>query len=480
MSLPNRLIARLRAAMDAPALRKSPLFDAAWYLDSYPDVAATGADPALHYLTHGAAEGRDPGPLFSTSGWRLQGHSGRGNPLLQHLRTGAGVALPGFAGSGLAGSGLAEKEPVVLFVGHQAPCHPFGAERSLLTMLERARSAGLAAELVLPHCQSPAYLEECRARVRRVHLLPFVWRRAGRQPHPATLAAFAAILQQSGATEVHQNTLVLDLPLIAARAAGLPSVVHLRELPAGDAELCARMALSPETLRRDLLAGADRLVANSAAVARWLDPQGLMPPGRLVIRPNTVDPRLAGLPFAPADPPRVALISSNVAKKGIADMVRVAQIFAGRGGRADFLLIGPPTPDVAALGPLPANLRLAGYAEGPLTALAGCDVVLSLSQFAESFGRSVLEAMTAGRPVIAYDRGTPPALLGRETGDVGPGAVVPADDPAAVARALLALLADPARMAAASQAGRARAADLARTAEAIPAGEFFTRQTGTD
>ncbi len=47
-------------------LRQSGLFDADWYLAEYPDVANTGGDPAEHYLLHGAAEGRNPGPEFNT------------------------------------------------------------------------------------------------------------------------------------------------------------------------------------------------------------------------------------------------------------------------------------------------------------------------------------------------------------------------------------------------------------------------------
>lgn len=43
------------------------LFDADWYLANYPDVATVGLDPFSHYLSIGAAEGRDPGPNFSTS-----------------------------------------------------------------------------------------------------------------------------------------------------------------------------------------------------------------------------------------------------------------------------------------------------------------------------------------------------------------------------------------------------------------------------
>ena len=33
-------------------------FDAAWYLEQYPDVAAAGIDPLRHYLDYGRHEGR--------------------------------------------------------------------------------------------------------------------------------------------------------------------------------------------------------------------------------------------------------------------------------------------------------------------------------------------------------------------------------------------------------------------------------------
>lgn len=53
--------------------RRNPnaLFDTAWYLAHNADVAADGVNPLEHYAVRGAAEGRDPGPLFSTS-WYLR------------------------------------------------------------------------------------------------------------------------------------------------------------------------------------------------------------------------------------------------------------------------------------------------------------------------------------------------------------------------------------------------------------------------
>jgi len=74
----NGLLARLRipawlqsrAFHAASVIGASGLFDSAWYLETYPDVAARGVDPLRHYVRHGAREGRDPNRLFSSS-WYL-------------------------------------------------------------------------------------------------------------------------------------------------------------------------------------------------------------------------------------------------------------------------------------------------------------------------------------------------------------------------------------------------------------------------
>jgi hypothetical protein len=55
-----------RSEAPVERIRNSALFAADRYLEANPDVRAAGWDPAEHYLAHGAAEGRDPGPHFST------------------------------------------------------------------------------------------------------------------------------------------------------------------------------------------------------------------------------------------------------------------------------------------------------------------------------------------------------------------------------------------------------------------------------
>jgi glycosyltransferase involved in cell wall biosynthesis len=71
----------------------------------------------------------------------------------------------------------------------------------------------------------------------------------------------------------------------------------------------------------------------------------------------------------------------------------------------------------------------------------------------EGFGLALLEAMLAGKPVVATDVSSAPEIVaGGETG-----LLVPPDDPAALADAVLELLADPAHAAAMGEAGLARA-----------------------
>jgi lipopolysaccharide biosynthesis protein len=70
--------------------RETALFDAEWYLDVNPDVAAAHLHPLVHYLRWGANEGRAPHPLFDPR-FYLTAHPeaaiGGGANALQHYLT---------------------------------------------------------------------------------------------------------------------------------------------------------------------------------------------------------------------------------------------------------------------------------------------------------------------------------------------------------------------------------------------------------
>jgi hypothetical protein len=69
-----------------------PLFDPAFYLRKYPDVAAAGVNPLCHYLKHGAMELRQPHPLFDPGFYLDRNPDIRRagvNPLVHYVRHGA-------------------------------------------------------------------------------------------------------------------------------------------------------------------------------------------------------------------------------------------------------------------------------------------------------------------------------------------------------------------------------------------------------
>lgn len=57
---------RAKRMSEIGLIEKSGLFDRTFYLNEYPDVAATGIDPLVHFVTIGAKEGRNPSPYFDT------------------------------------------------------------------------------------------------------------------------------------------------------------------------------------------------------------------------------------------------------------------------------------------------------------------------------------------------------------------------------------------------------------------------------
>lgn len=73
-------------------LLRSGLFDRDWYLQKYKDVARAGADPLGHFVGHGSAEMRNPGPQFDSS-WYVEQYpevlEGSLSPIEHYLNIGA-------------------------------------------------------------------------------------------------------------------------------------------------------------------------------------------------------------------------------------------------------------------------------------------------------------------------------------------------------------------------------------------------------
>lgn len=72
-------------------IEASPLFDAKWYVERYPDVKAANIKPAVHYCKYGWRMLRDPSSQFSTLDYLTKHKDVKKkevNPLYHYLRYG--------------------------------------------------------------------------------------------------------------------------------------------------------------------------------------------------------------------------------------------------------------------------------------------------------------------------------------------------------------------------------------------------------
>lgn len=100
-----------------------------------------------------------------------------------------------------------------------------------------------------------------------------------------------------------------------------------------------------------------------------------------------------------------------------------------------------------------AGVAMTGYRDHPLVleAMTRAAIVIVPSRWNEPFGLTALEAIACGAPLIVSPRGGLPEVAGDAAVYANP------DEPGAIAAAILALAADPARRACLSAAGRERA-----------------------
>jgi glycosyltransferase involved in cell wall biosynthesis len=156
--------------------------------------------------------------------------------------------------------------------------------------------------------------------------------------------------------------------------------------------------------------------------------------------------------------PVVGFVGTFDARKGANDFPRIVSSIASRVPGVSFRLLGTYRSSEAVLSGFPRRLReqvtvVPSYSADSLPdLLAPCSLGVFPS-YLESFGFGVLEMLSAGMPVIAYDVPGPPAMLPAEY-LVAPG------DTEAMSRKVVALLEDPKSLIAARSWAKNRSRDF--------------------
>lgn len=217
-----------------------------------------------------------------------------------------------------------------------------------------------------------------------------------------------------------------------------------------------------------------RLLHRLAAVANasaWLrgrllegvPPHNLASPARdPVVLHNCLD--LNEVPPSPPDREQTILFAGRVVRDKGADTFveacaaalphlpgwRAVMIGADRFGPDS-----PETPWIAALRPRAAAAKVEMWGYRPhaevMAAMARAAIIVVPSRWPEPFGLTALEAMAAGGALLCAPRGGLPEVFGDA------GLAIDPDNPATLAATIRELAANPARLAALGEAGRARA-----------------------
>lgn len=303
---------------------------------------------------------------------------------------------------------IAPPTKTVLLCGHAAGRQRFGAERSLLDLAKAIADLGYKLVVTLPERGDGKYIESLRPFCSDIVLLPSPWHEAD-DVWDIALAAYQQLLAAFAIDLVHINSLVNSAPLYAAEAAGISTILHVRELPEFDVAIQSAMAKDVTDIRETLLSKASLLIANSACTQKYLS--GLK---KCTVIHNMVslDRRYPLKHFSAGECIRVGMISSNLPKKGVAEFVQLAELAAESDLPLHFYLVGPNNEHTESLlTDKPNNMSVIDYCGSPDEALVHLDVVISLSRFKESFGRTIAEGMLAGKPVIGYRWGALPELI---------------------------------------------------------------------
>lgn len=301
-----------------------------------------------------------------------------------------------------------EHASTVLVCAHVVSHQLFGGERSFLDVLDALSNLQINIVVALPTKNHDFYIKLVRERAVGVAVIPYLQWTNRRNPDEHIVEAFCDLIEFSHTDIVYSNTIVLVEPAIAARRLKKKSVIHARELINHDPDLTEKIGYSKEDILRDVFDRSDYIIANSMATYDFYHREN-----RTFVAPNIVNATDLDFPNVISENIVFAIASSNLPKKGVGDFLDVARRCEFIAPSARFLIFGPEnsyTDELKRRG-LPTNLALAGYAENPGVVMKAANVILSLSHFAESFGRTIAEAQVARRPVIAYQQGAVPELV---------------------------------------------------------------------
>ena len=294
----------------------------------------------------------------------------------------------------------------VLICAHIVGKTIYGSERSLLDMIEAA-SENSNVILTTP-MMNQEYLNLVKPFVKKIYVFSYGWWKSNNPVNVEAVRKYEKILNEENINIIHVNTIMLREALIAGRNMNIATLTHIRELITGDNGLTDYIGLPVDSIIDEVINRTDYIIGNSRAT---LNAYKLEENDSNFLLYNTLNTEKYHQKPLDKDNITVGIISSNIPKKGINDFIEVAKLCKNE-SKLMFCIIGPENELTQNINKLNLkNVKILGYRKTPQEAMNDIDIVLSLSNFTESFGRTVAEGMASSKLVIAYAWGAVPELI---------------------------------------------------------------------
>ena len=298
-----------------------------------------------------------------------------------------------------------------------------GAELGLFEAARALRRVRVDVSVVLP-AEGPLHDRLVEAGIATI-VAPYPWwmadqtgSRSIRRQHlaqllrPSHLARLAAVMRDLRPDVVVTNTSTIVSGAMAAAFGRTPHVWYVREFGRDDYSLRFDV---PERLAWRIIASSAAVVVNSEALRRFLARRGVVESVRVlpyaVDAPRFPDPRRPGRPF------RLASLGAIRPSKGHEDAVAAVALLVDSGRDVVLRISGNDWQGhedrlrglARQLGVV-SRVEVAGFSSNPLGLIEAADVVLVCSR-SEAFGRTTIEALKSGRPVVGTSSGATPELI---------------------------------------------------------------------
>lgn len=381
---------------------------------------------------------------------------------------------------------------VAFLAEYYRPFEVGGAERSAARLASELSARGTEMVVATPNYGAPARERLDEVDIHRLpfpqHLVPGQLARRFWLSNPLLQLSYgfllARLIRKRGVDLLHvQNSGLLLAGALAARLARVPLIVTIRDL----AYVQQQDGASPRSpgvwravrwfadgywsrlerrFKRRALASADRVVFVSGALRDWYMSDGSIQTERAVVVYN-IAPSRQSAPEPTRDFNTILFVGKLSTGKGLRVLYEAAPTVLESIPAARFILAGSPGVGFAPAPPAISHsfLMVGRVEESRVRRLMGeTGVLVAPATWPEPLSRVLLEAMSAGTPIVATLTGGNREMLEHDRSAW----LVKAGDPDALARGIIAVLTQPALAARLGQAARERVSHVFSADAVIP------------